>query len=219
MFWVDAGIISEDPLRSGNKKAFSTFFHPPILPRCHWTRPINKWPGAPNWRVRCGYLACRGRFTVSCSLFRTGCGGFPINGHVYFVSIGPKIAKIFEKFAAIKSLLNPHFNGFGAITRSGFCWSCFSDHFGRVDVRFRPMDDHFVTILMFFAVFSAKKIGILDNFWLAACRRRFFFGPNSVSLGKGPFSSAGGLPQALFFGQKWRFWCFLPVSSVGGLFS
>ena len=40
---------------------------------------------------------------------------------------------------------------------------------------------------------------------LAACRRRFFFGPNSVSLGKGPFSSAGGLPQALFFGQKWRF--------------
>ena len=42
-------------------------------------------------------------------------------GHVYFVSIGPKIAKIFEKFAAIKSLLNLHFKGFGAITRSGFC--------------------------------------------------------------------------------------------------
>jgi len=39
-------------------------------------------------------------------------------------------------------------------------------------------------------------------FWLAACRRRFFFGPNSVSLGKGPFSSAGGLPQALFFWPK-----------------
>ena len=37
---------------------------------------------------------------------------------------------------------------------------------------------------------------------LAACRRRFFFGPNSVSLGKGPFSSAGGLPQALFFWPK-----------------
>ena len=37
---------------------------------------------------------------------------------------------------------------------------------------------------------------------LAACRRRFFFGPNSVSLGKGPFSSAGGLPQALFF--RWK---------------
>ena len=73
-------------------------------------------------------------------------------GHVYFVSIGPKITKIFEKFAAIKSLLNPHFKGFGAITRSGFCWSCFSDHFGMVDVPFRPMDDHFVTILVFFAV-------------------------------------------------------------------
>ena len=37
---------------------------------------------------------------------------------------------------------------------------------------------------------------------LAACRRRFFFGPNSVSPGKGPFSSAGGLPQALFFGKN-----------------
>ena len=46
---------------------------------------------------------------------------FQTDGHVYFVSIGPKIAKIFEKFAAIKSLLNPHFKGFGAITRSGFC--------------------------------------------------------------------------------------------------
>ena len=55
-----------------------------------------------------------------------------------------------------------------------------------VDVPFRPMNDHFVTILVFFAVFSAKKVGILDLFWLAACRRRFFFGPNSVSLGKGP---------------------------------
>ena len=74
-----------------------------------------------------------------------------------------------------------------------------------VDVPFRPMNDHFVTILVFFAVFSAKKVGILDLFWLAACRRRFFFCPNSVSLGKGPFSSAGGLPQAFFLGQKRRF--------------
>ena len=103
---------------------------------------------------------------------------------------------------AIKSLLNLHFKGFGAITRSDSCRSCFSDHFGRVDVPFRPTDDHFVTILVFFAVFSAKKVGILDLFWLAACRRRFFLGPNSVSPGKGPFSSAGGLPQAPFFLAK-----------------
>jgi len=48
------------------------------------------------------------------------------------------------------------------------------------------MNDHFVTILVFFAIFSTEKVGILDLFWLAACRRRFFFGPNSVSRGKGP---------------------------------
>ena len=112
--------------------------------------------------------------------------------------------KCFKKRSK-KSFLNFHFWGFGAKTRSDSCRSCFSDHFGRVDVPFRPMDDHFVTIWVFFAVSSAKKVGILDLFWLAACRRRFFFGPNSVSLGKGPFSSAGGLPQALFFGKKWRF--------------
>ena len=62
--------------------------------------------------------------------------------------IGPKIAKN----RSTKSLLNPHFWGFGAKTRSDSCRSCFSDHFGRVAVRFRPMDDHFVTILVFFAV-------------------------------------------------------------------
>ena len=71
---------------------------------------------------------------------------------VSILLIGIFFLKIFEKFVAIKSLLNLHFKGFGAITRSGFCWSCFSDHFGMVDVPFRPMDDHFVTILVFFAV-------------------------------------------------------------------
>ena len=94
------------------------------------------------------------------------------NGHVYFVSIGPKIAKIFEKFAAIKSLLNPHFKGFGAITRSGFCWSCFSDHFGMVDVPFRPMDDHFVTILVFFAVFVGRRVPFFGHSLLSYSKRR-----------------------------------------------
>ena len=137
--------------------------------------------------------------------------------------------KSFEKFVAIKSLLNPHFKGFGAITRSDSCRSCFSDHFGRVAIRFRPMNDHFVTILVFFAVFSVKKVGIFDLFWLAACRRRFFFGPNSVSPGKGPFSSAGGLPQALFFaknggfGGKMTFLRFIrdvnnPIGSLSSIF-
>ena len=93
-------------------------------------------------------------------------------GHVYFVSIGPKIAKIFEKFAAIKSLLNPHFKGFGAITRSGFCWSCFSDHFGMVDVPFRPMNDHFVTILVFFAVFVGRRVPFFGHSLLSYSKRR-----------------------------------------------
>ena len=110
-----------------------------------------------------------------------------------------KIAEIFEKIAAIKSLLNLHFKGFGAITRSDSCRSCFSVHFRLGIIAKCWIDDHFVKILMFFPVFSVKKVGILDLFWLAACRRRFFFGPNSVSPGKGQFSSAGGLPQALFF--------------------
>ena len=87
-----------------------------------------------------------------------------------------------------------------------------------VDVPFRPMNDHFVTILVFFAVFSAKKVGILDFFWLAACRRRFFFGPNSVSLGKGPFSSAGGLPQALFFAKNDDFGVFCRFRRSAGAF-
>ena len=93
-------------------------------------------------------------------------------GHVYFVSIGPKIAKIFEKFAAIKSLLNPHFKGFGAITRSDSCRSCFSDHFGRVDVPFRPMDDHFVTILVFFAIFVGRRVPFFGHSLLSYSKRR-----------------------------------------------
>ena len=34
---------------------------------------------------------------------------------------------------------------------------------------------------------------------LAYCRRRLFFLVNNVIFGRKPFSSAGGLPQALFF--------------------
>ena len=80
--------------------------------------------------------------------------------------------KFFEKFAAIKSLLNPHFKGFGAITRSGFCWSCFSDHFGMVDVPFRPMNDHFVTILVFFAIFVGRRVPFFGHSLLSYSKRR-----------------------------------------------
>ena len=44
-----------------------------------------------------------------------------------------------------------------------------------------------MTILVFFAVFSAKKVSILDLFWLAACRRRFFLAKNDVFGGKMAF--------------------------------
>ena len=94
--------------------------------------------------------------------------------------IGPKIAKK----SIHKILLKPSFLSFGAKTRSDSCRSCFSDHFGRVAVRFRPMNNHFVTIWVFFAGFSAKKVGILDLFWLAACRRRFFLAKNDGFGGK-----------------------------------
>ena len=70
----------------------------------------------------------------------------------------------------LKSVLNLHFKGFGAITRSDSCRSCFSDHFGRVAVRFRPMDDHFVTILVFFAIFVGRRVP--------------FFGPSLLSYSK-----------------------------------
>ena len=54
----------------------------------------------------------------------------------------------------------------------------------------------------FFGVFSrffGKKSG---HFGWRLAAGAFFFGPNSVSLGKGQFSSAGGLPQALFFAKN-----------------
>ena len=80
-----------------------------------------------------------------------------------------------------------------------------------VDVPFRPMNDHFVTILVFFCRFFGKKSGHFrpflagglpqalffaqiaflqekDNFpRLAACRRRFFFAKNDGFGGKMTF--------------------------------
>ena len=58
----------------------------------------------------------------------------------------------------------------------------------------------------------------------------FFFGPNSVSPGKGQFPAAGGLPQALFFfatndgfGGKIAFLRFIrdvnnPIGSLSSIF-
>ena len=90
---------------------------------------------------------------------------------VSILLIGRFFLKIFEKIVAIKSLLNPHFKGFGAITRSDSCRSCFSDHFGMVDVPFRPMDDHFVTILVFVAVLVTFFVTFFGNF---SCKKADF---------------------------------------------
>ena len=56
-----------------------------------------------------------------------------------------------------------------------------------------------------FLSFSQQKMGIFGHFLAGGLPQALFFCPNSVSPGKGQFSSAGGLPQALFFSQKWRF--------------
>ena len=70
--------------------------------------------------------------------------------------------------------------------------------------------------------FEGLKCAVLEP-------QAFFFGPNSASPGKGPFSSAGGLPQALFFakndgfGGKMTFLRFIrdvnnPIGSLSSIF-
>ena len=194
------------------------------------------------------------------------------HGHFYFVRRPKKC----EKKRSTKSLLNPHFKGFGAITRSDSCRVLKTVHFGIGDISKCWMDDHFVNIFVFFTIWSTNGslLGVHQwflwvnqwfpcwgepmaslfgwtngsfvgvNQWLPSwgapmvpflgCTNgsfvgvnqwlpcwggpkpfssgwrlaagAFFFAPNSVSRGKTPFPSAGGLPQALFYGQKWPFW-------------
>ena len=128
---------------------------------------------------------------------------------LYFSDFLENLRKIAKKNRSTKSLLNPHFKGFGAITRSDSCRSCFSVHFRLGIIAKCWIDDHFVKILLFFAVFFGKKkwafwtffgwrlaagaffwaqIAFLqekDNFpRLAACRRRFFLPKMTVSVEK-----------------------------------
>ena len=74
-------------------------------------------------------------------------------GHVYFVSIGPNIAKKCEKLNSTKSFLNPRFKGFGAIIRSDSNRALKTVHFGIGEVPKCPTDDRFMKILVFFAIF------------------------------------------------------------------
>ena len=55
-----------------------------------------------------------------------------------------------------KSVLNPHFKGFGAITRSDSCRVLKTVHFGIGDISKCWMDDHFVKILVFFTIWSTN---------------------------------------------------------------
>ena len=64
----------------------------------------------------------------------------------------------FEFFLTMKSFLNPHFNGFGAISRLRGCRSCFSVHFGPGDVPKAPTGTRFKPILMFFAIFFGPRV-------------------------------------------------------------
>ena len=134
---------------------------------------------------------------------------FTTHGHFYFV---PRPKKC-EKNRSKKSLLNPHFKGFGAITRSGFCWSCFSDHFGMVDVPFRPMNDHFVTILVFFAIFVGRRVPFFGHSLLSYSKRRHLSTSRVIlwPLSYHPFHSLSyddiiryriGMP--IDVGGKWR---------------
>ena len=128
----------------------------------HCQNTLSKIETFPRW---CLIATVWWTYKIDGATFQNPTGLHPCHANVpihaghfwsnYFISA--IFWKIFEKFAAIKSLLNPHFKGFGAITRSGFCWSCFSDHFGMVDVPFRPMNDHFVTIFVFFAIFLGGR--------------------------------------------------------------
>ena len=120
-----------------------------------------------------------------------------------------------KKKLTIKSFLNPHFNGFGAISRLRGCRSCFSVHFGPGDVPKAPTGTRFKPILTFFTIFLRWRVAAGAFFWpkiaflwekniflqLAACRRRFFFGKKWPKL----FSSNWRLAAGAFFSAKIAF--------------
>ena len=83
---------------------------------------------------------------------------------------GQKQRKNAKNKKSTKSLLNPHFKGFGAISRPRACRILKTVHFGIGDVPKCPTDDRFMKILVFFAIFVGRRVP--------------FFGPSLLSYSK-----------------------------------
>ena len=107
-----------------------------------------------------------------------------------------------------KSLLNPHFKGFGAISPLRGCRSCFSVHFGIGDVQKAPTGSRFKPILTFFSILARTTGCLLGK----SDPTKFFFGNGLMALKKSPKISAKILTQNFdqHFGQNFGqiFWPF-----------
>ena len=123
-----------------------------------------------------------------------------------------------------KCLLNLHCKGLGAITRSDSCRVLKTVHFGIGDISKCWMDDHFVKIFVFFTIWSTNGSLLGVHQWFLWVNQWFLWvnqwfpcwgepmaplfgwtGGSLVGEDQNHFPPAGGLPQALFFGQKLRF--------------
>ena len=82
-----------------------------------------------------------------------------IYGGFYFV---PRPQKC-EKNRSKKSLLNPHFKGFGAISRSFSNRALKTVHVGAGEVPKLPTDDRFIKIFMFFAISLSRRALFAQN--------------------------------------------------------
>ena len=111
------------------------------------------------------------------------------------------ITHFLSKKLTLKSLLNLHFNGFGAISPLRGCRSCFSVHFGPGDVQKAPTATCFKPILMFFTIFLRWRVAAGAFFW-----------PKLAFLWEKPFSSSWRLAAgAFFFAPKY---CFLGKKTI-----
>ena len=128
--------------------------------------------------------------------------------------------KIFEKMLIPKSLLNPHFKGFGAITPSRGCRSSFSVHFGIGDVQKAPTGSRFKPIFMFFAIFFDRRLPFFDHFWpfLAFLQQKQTFGHLSAHppIGLSPISIPSTQNSINFFAGP-LFYMAEPQISIFGL--
>ena len=88
----------------------------------------------------------------------------------------------FENFLTPKSLLNLHFNGFGAISPLRGCRSCFSVHFGIGDVQKAPTGSRFKPILTFFLILAMTTGCLLGK----SDPTKFFFGNGLMATKNSP---------------------------------